>query len=485
MDTAKPVVDARRPSSWRRARLCAILVLLLAGIFAASWWWTPAEPYVTLELDAECGLFLFSPDGSMLVTGGPEIIRFTQSQGPLRVWDVAGGHKRFSVGHGWKTIETVLFSPDSNLIAAHETKGDLKVWNSRTSEEVANLQPCPTFLYRADFKFFPDGRFLAYATGHQESPDRDFITFWNIESRKEQGSIESYFDSLTFASNGNLFGTVRKREGSGKVKEVLLWALDPVPVLAKQHRLDVDSVSFSPDLQTYATTEYLPDGNAQVAIWDIMTGDKRWSVNFNNTREDSLLLSFNANGKFLSAERYDGAWRITHWDVTATPKEVDAVPKLEDRAILNGYFRPRGLGMGLENRRSFSPDWDMALVKGQTRFERKPFLDNWLPRKYNPFPRDPGGSVVLVCEVGGRKLLTVSDCRDGLFSPDGCPSGEPHAGFARPGRRLGGPARRHCSRSGSVGRRSVRDTNPYVEPAVAVAAAAAVWRAACQPLRLG
>jgi WD40 repeat protein len=90
MGATTPVQPTGAPkpaSSWSVRRVCAILTVLFAVIFAASWWLTPIEPYATLNLESEYGFCVFSPDGSMLVTSG-------KSAG-LRVWDVEQGLERY------------------------------------------------------------------------------------------------------------------------------------------------------------------------------------------------------------------------------------------------------------------------------------------------------------------------------------------------------------------------------------------------------
>ena len=77
--------------------------------------------------------------------------------------------------------------------------------------------------------------------------------------------------------------------------------MDHVPVLVKQHRITASQVAFSPDLMTFAAADDLPDGNCQTALWNIMTGEKRWSVAFNVQNTSLRSLSFIADGKVLCA----------------------------------------------------------------------------------------------------------------------------------------------------------------------------------------
>jgi WD40 repeat protein len=186
----------------------------------------PVNPYASLRVDAECGPVFFSPDGSMLVTSGKQ--RFQENDGPLRVWDVAQGRERFCFASGWRAVETVLFSPDSSLLAAHEQAGDLKIWSTSTGEEVAAFKPATWSQNRVNFRFSPDGRFLVFEDFTKGSHDEDYLTFWHIGSKQERGSVEGYLWSLAFSPDGESFATFRRRD-HGKAIEVMLWKMQEAP----------------------------------------------------------------------------------------------------------------------------------------------------------------------------------------------------------------------------------------------------------------
>jgi WD40 repeat protein len=430
MEVEKPVQSTNAPKPrWSVRSVCVVLAILFAGIFAASWWLTPIEPYATYEGSDLC---LFSPDSTMIVTSG-------EGKGPLRVWDAEGGHELFSLAHDWDG-NTVLFSPDSSLLAAHERKGDLKLWNARTGEEVASI--ATKSLDTVDFGFSPDGRFLVFQD-YSNLPDPPYITFWNIDSKQEEGSVKCVFYSLVFAPDGRSFATSRDL-APHTTNELLLWKIDRVPVLVRQHRITARIGAFSPDLKTFAVADDLPDGSRQIAMWDMITGEKRWSVTINgNGRITSL--SFDANGRVLTAYCDGAGGRTTLWDVTSTPKEIGSFSTVH-RAISSpdGEWLAIPLDSGAKlirvsapepgadlivngDRRtgwttpSFSPDSKMVLVTGLLRSNHKPLLGNWLPEKFNPFPAVRDASVVRVWDTDShREVPALYHCSDDpWFSPDG------------------------------------------------------------------
>ena len=450
MEAEKPIPLAgalRAVHRWSLRRVCILPAFTFAVILAASWSLTPIEPYATLNLDDGCGMVVFSPDGTMLVTSGNQD---SWSHGPLRVWDVERGHERFSLAHSWKAIETVLFSPDSSLLAAHEQEDELKLWDTRTGKEHGSLAPEIKFTRRPNFRFSPDGRFLVFHDYSKREEHGDSLTFWNIEAKQAQVSIASDFFSFASTPDRSSFATFRRKDSRrfNKVNDVLLWRMDQLPVLTKQHRITTSLVAFAPDLKTFAAGDNLPDGSGQIAMWDMMTGERRWSVTFNARGHSLVFLSFIGDGKLLSATcgSAHSGWHTTLWDVTSTPIE-----KVSVSTVLPAISSPDGewlaipLDLGAKLIRvsapkreydlsvigdgaalmkqpmpSFSPDSKMMLVQGLDRLAQKPFLEDWLSENYNPFRAGRGGRVVRVWNTENqREVAAFHQCREAWFSPDG------------------------------------------------------------------
>jgi WD40 repeat protein len=410
--------------------------VILAGVtFTATWWLTPVKPYATLKASEGCQRFLFSPDSSMLVTAGKPYF----GEGPIRVWDVAGGFECFSLNLDANLAETVVFSPDGRLLAAQDRLRDITLWNARTGEEVATMKLGPDRQSWMNFRFSPDGRFLVFQFQHDTKglPGKSYITFWNIESQKEQGTIEEDFKTLTFAPDGESFATLRQQEGS-KIIEVLFWKMAEAPVLVKQHKISAKAVVFAPDLKTFVAADDLPDGNGEVAIRDMVSGEKVWSSTFNEHGTPLQSIHFEADGKILGAEAGDD-WRgrTTLWDVTSTPKEIGSFKGLSPAVSPDGQWLACGVklvkasapdheahlivkGDAGPSTSWFSPDSKMVMVYFPQGAGEESLLGKWFPQGYDPFPASPGGSVLRVWETGSlRHVLTLADCSEVLFSPDG------------------------------------------------------------------
>lgn len=454
MEAEKPVqpTDAYKPVPfWSVRRVCFLLALLFALIFAVAWWLTPIAPFATLEVGGERGKTTFSSDSTLLVTSGKE--SFGVTAGPLRVWDLKSGHERFSLAHDWKAIETVHFSPDCSMLAAHEQDGDLRIWDMRTGKEIASFRPKTHFGNWVNFRFSPNGHFLIFQDYSLGWPDKDYITFWNIDAGQEQGTIEGHPKYLVFLPDGDTFWTYRRKEKS-KVCEVIYWKLTEGPKLLGRNEVLADFVLCSSKLTAYATADDLPNGHVEIKMRDTASGDKRWSVTLKQDGTHLQTLSLHGDGKILMAHGGGGTqrtWRgqTTLWEVSAAPIELGSfsetpvispdgnwlVTPLDDGATLVSVSAPeRGTDLVVESdcgplgsyngmrfypTAAFSPDSKLLVVTGLYRVDRHSFLGKWLPQKFNPFRR-PAGSIVRVWDVDSRReIFAFAKCSEVWFSPDG------------------------------------------------------------------
>jgi WD40 repeat protein len=447
---------ASRHSFWWSARRVYVVFVSLFGLaVAASWWLTPIVPYATLDIEALGNVKTkFSPDGSLLATS------FYGGRGNVRVWDVAAGRECLSIPIRGNTYEELQFSQDNRLLAVHEEEDNLKLWEINSGKTIAAIGP---FKGCVCFRFSPDGQFLIYQDNSGEWPDKD-IVFWNIATQQEDGRIESYFFTLVFSEDGRECATYRQKKNGTKYVEVLHWKVDPAPKLIREHRVmasaDADLpgdycgsiVAISPDLKSFASADDLPNGRGEVVLWDMATGEKRWSATFSEHGTKLKRLSFVADGKILAAfgegeKEIRWQWRTTLWDMASEPKEIGsfvprtavspnaewlAIPLNSGAELVNVVERNRGAELIVNGDKvkpghhdedldvpMFSPDSKLLAVSLRWSELGKP-LDKWLPPKFNPFPeRQPRASVRVWSVESGREMLHCQACADAWFSPDG------------------------------------------------------------------
>ncbi len=272
---------------------------------------------------------MFSPDGKTLVTG--------RERGPLRVWDVECGTERFAVANGWTGMNrcAVQFSPDSMILAAHQIDGDLNLWDTLSGKELATIQKRKTGRSGfPDFCFSPDGEFLAIDDSSTGWPDRQFIKFWNISAKKEQGRIEGRFWNMRFSPDSRSVATCAQSSNS-KIDRVLLWNLDsPPPSLLKEYQVSASDIVFSPDLTTFVqfTSSLDPKKPGETALVELDTGMKRCSLTHPEEGFYSQELSFAPNGRIFLANDLRGGslsftTKTTLWELTSNPKKLGGFPE--------------------------------------------------------------------------------------------------------------------------------------------------------------
>ncbi|KAJ5378100.1 uncharacterized protein N7496_005509 [Penicillium cataractarum] len=219
---------------------------------------------------------IFSPDGQLLSTGS------AGSSGTVQIWDTAtGALRREFDGLGSdgssRDVYSVAFSPSSRFLASG-CIGNILIWDTMKG----NLQQTLTgHTWSVESVVFsPDGQLLASG-----SYDKT-IRLWNPFTGVLQHTFRENFtalDSLTFSPDGRVLVFASSNSG------VMLWNTLTGTFL---HSLDGHAVAFSPNGEIIASAF----NGDMLGLWDVATGILQKSLQVNGRVTD---LEFSADGSYL------------------------------------------------------------------------------------------------------------------------------------------------------------------------------------------
>ena len=339
---------------------------LVAGMYGQVELWEveTGERIGTLSHDRTPSV-VFSPDGTTLVSGGPDHV--------IKLWD---WETRRQIGT-WEVEGStygalpVAFSPDGTRLVAGFDDSTVRLWDVATQKEVASAKK---HIGRVNsVSFSPDGALLASAGDFSTATAEPDLTIrlWDAATLEEVGTLRGHerrVKSLAFSRDGatlvsgSLDGTVR------------LWDVATrrsITTLEHGHR--VWTVSYSPDGATLvfvaADGVWLRDMETGSTI--LLSGHESGLV-----KETSVALS--PDGAHLAAA-YEGRVPIKLWDMRTL--ELAGTLPLEG----HGHFLPL----------AFSPD-GTSLAAGSFVSPRVPLWDVATRRLIGTLEGGQGGGVSVI-----------------------------------------------------------------------------------------
>jgi WD40 repeat protein len=297
----------------------------------------------------------FSPDGKRIATGSflprPKVTLSDplhpkpdrDSPGLVRIWDVASGKMESSFQDQKGVVLSLAFSPDGLRIASSSINPDnsFVVWDVKTSQVVKRVLGHKSQLHR--LRFSPDGQIIA--AGETDG----IVKLWNSRTFEEILSIDAHTAPVTGLSfsppNGSRFAT------AGEDGLIRVWQTDTGKMLLELegHAGAAIDVRYSPDGTRIASAGF----DKTVRLWDAANGKPK--ITLRGHSELVWSVAFSPEGQRLVSASFDNTARI--WDATPRP---DAA--IEGEFVVSGHVeRVNSIGSRTNSDHFVSGGWDKTI----------------------------------------------------------------------------------------------------------------------------
>lgn len=205
---------------------------------------------------------VFSPDSKYFAT--------VSSDHTIIIWDIQKGITRHVLKGPTRTIESLRFSPDGNLIlSAAPSYPEIIMWDVKSGKELYKT-PKSHILYQMDVKcvaFSPDGTLIVMA-------GRKNISIWSLKTKSRILSTSIYLEHLReIKSRGHAIISPDGKQIASYDRDLLIiriWDIKTGELLRELvgHTDGVTSVCYSPDGERLVSAST----DKTIRLWDVSSG---------------------------------------------------------------------------------------------------------------------------------------------------------------------------------------------------------------------
>ncbi|MFJ2925629.1 trypsin-like peptidase domain-containing protein [Streptomyces massasporeus] len=343
----------------------------------ATWLWSVTTGR-TLSSLSSSDRVEFSPNSQTLAT-------IDLNDDTARLWDVTTGSLLRTVNHTDR-VTSAVFTPDSRTLATASEDGTTRLW------DVSSNRPLHTFRDSGGATFSPDAQFLV--SGGLD----DTVRLWDAAT----GQILHTLKPKTFVNQVVLSPDARTLAAGGLDDWVRVWDTTTGRQL---HTLrGSNDPAFSPDGRTIATTD---DETAQ--LWDIPTG--RPGHTFHHTAALQSVL-FSPDGQTLATTGDDDTTQL--WDATVGP-HLHTLRGSNDPA-----FSPDGRTIATTDDDGTTRLWDSTTGRPRHTLHQTAHVYGvtFSPDSQTLATTGDDDTIRLWDATTGRTLHTIHEVQDVIFSHD-------------------------------------------------------------------
>ena len=243
----------------------------------------------------------FSPDGKTLASSGDEW------DSNIRLWDVQTGEllktlkKRtaFEDFEG-RDVNSVVFSPDGNMIASGSGNGTIRLWNARTGEFIKYLEGHTKSVNSVVFS--PNGNTLI-------STGEDGVCLWDVNTGEYIDEFQIPAVSAAFSPDGNTCAIADETGISVHNAHTFQYLESLTRNIGSEDKFrgkdigSIGSVAFSPDGNTIVSC-----GGNNIHLWDSDTNQLLKTLIGHTESVNSVV--FSPDGNTIASASDDGTIRL-------------------------------------------------------------------------------------------------------------------------------------------------------------------------------
>jgi WD40 repeat protein/serine/threonine protein kinase len=309
-----------------------------------------------MSLDGMALCVVFSPDGQRIVSCG--------QGGVIKLWDTRTGQELTPIHPGEHHISGISFSPDGRHLASTSEEGIVKIWDTRTGTNVHPLRGLAKSSWSVVFS--PDGHLLASAYGSRDEVGG--VRIWETETDREPLTLRApdgpmpTIKRVQFSPDGRRIATGDER---GTVR---MWNVQTgeQQFTIKSHTEMITGLAFSPDGHLLASVAGNDRGypDQEVKVWDANTGHEVLSL---RGHEGSVqAVAFSPDGRRLASGGIDQTIKL--WDM-AIGREIFTLRGHLD-CVWWIAFSPDGNQLASASLDHTVRVWDATPLKEDTSLER-------------------------------------------------------------------------------------------------------------------